>query len=117
MVAAKRESVSHIPPREGSCGASIQAQLRPNEHPSYKSQVLMIFLVEMPDEAAAKELQEISVKTRPTSYSMLGVANGKFFCLVIGRSFQQGVPSFETPETLPRFAPGITEILRRYLNK
>jgi hypothetical protein len=93
------------------------AQLRPNEHPSYKSQMLMIFLVEMPDEAAAKELQDISVKTRSASYSMLGIVNGKLFCLVVGRSVQQGVPSVETPESLPRFAPGITEILRRYSSK
>lgn len=98
-------------------GASIHANLRPNEHPSYKSQVLMIFLVEMPDEAAAKELQDISVKRRPTSYSIVGVTTGKLFCLVVGESFQQGVPSFETPESLPRFAPGITEILRRYSSK
>ena len=98
-------------------GASVMAQPRPNEHPSYKSQMLMIFLVEMPDEAAAKELQDISVKTRPASYSMLGIVNGKLFCLVVGRSVQQGVPSFETPESLPRFAPGITEILRRYSSK
>ncbi len=98
-------------------GASISAGLRPNEDPSYKSQMLSIFLVEMPDEAAAKELQEISIKTRPAGYSMLGLVNGKFFCLVIGRSFQHGVPSFETPESLRRFAPGITEILRRYSSK
>lgn len=98
-------------------GASIFAKLRPNEHPSYKSQALMIFLVEMPDEGAVKELQEISVKTRPAGYSMLGVANGKLFCLVVGRSFEQGVASFETPETLPRFTTGITEILRRYSSK
>lgn len=98
-------------------GASIMADLRPNEHPSYKSQKLMIFLVEMSDQDAAKELQEISVRTRPASYSMLGIVSGKLFCLVIGRSVQQGVPSFETPETLPRFAPGIVEILRRYSGK
>jgi hypothetical protein len=98
-------------------GASVLAELRPNEHPSYKSQMLMIFLVEMPDEAAAKELQDISVKTRAASYSMLGIVNGKLFCLVVGRSVQQGVASFETPESLPRFAPGITEILRRYSGK
>ncbi len=97
--------------------ASIMAELRPNEHPSYKSQMLMIFLVEMPDEGAVKDLQDISVKTRPASYSMLGVLNGKLFCLVVARSVQQGVPSFETRESLPRFAPGITEILHRYSSR
>jgi hypothetical protein len=97
-------------------GAHIFAQLRANEYPSYKSHVLMIFLVEMPDEGAVRELREISAKTRPADYSMLGVANGKLFCLVIGRSFELGVPSLETPKTLRRFTSGITEILRRYSN-
>jgi len=95
-------------------GASIHGNLRPNEHPTYKSQVLMIFLVEMDDERAAQELQEMSRKKKPANYSMVGVSNGKLFCLVIGESFEQGVAAFETPETLPRFAKGITEILGRY---
>jgi hypothetical protein len=98
-------------------GASIHANLRPNEHPTYKSQVLLIFLVEMNDEGAAKELQEMSVKKRPSNYSMVGVSSGKLFCLLIGESFEQGVAAFETPKTLPRFAAGITEILSRYSNK
>lgn len=93
--------------------ASIDAKLRPSEHPSYKSQVLMIFLVEM-DERSAKELQEMSVKKRPTTYSMLGISSGKLFCLVVGRSFEQGVASVETTASLQRFVPAITEILSRY---
>lgn len=95
-------------------GGSVHATLRPNEHPTYKSQVLMIFLVEMGDERAAKELQDMSVKKQSDKYSMVGVSNGKLFCLVIGESFEQGVAAFETPQTLPRFAPGIKEILGRY---
>lgn len=98
-------------------GGSIHAKLRPNEHPSYESQVLMIFLVEMQDERAAKELQEMSVRKRPTEYSMVGVSNGKLFCLVIGESFQQGVASVETAESLARFKAGIKEILGRYSSK
>jgi hypothetical protein len=48
---------------------------------------------------------------------MIGIAEGKLFCLVIGESFEQAVESFETSESLRRFENGITEILRRYSKK
>jgi len=95
-------------------GGTIHADLRPNEHPSYKSQVLMIFLVEMADERAAQELQEMSVRKRPANYSMVGISSGKLFCLVVGESFEQGVTSVENALSLQRFVPGIREILSRY---
>ena len=95
-------------------GATIHGELRPNEHPTYRSQVLMLFLVETEDASAAQDLLEMSRKKRPTSYSMVAVAEDRLFCLVIGRSFQQGVASFETQESLQRFSPVITEVLKRY---
>ena len=95
-------------------GASVHGELRPNEHPTYKSQILMIFLVEMEDSAAARELLEMSKRERPTRYSMVGVSEGKLFCLVIGKSFVQGVESFETPQSLQRFSTLITEVLKKY---
>jgi len=45
---------------------------------------------------------------------MFGVAAGKLFCLVIGKSIEQGVASFETPEKLQRFAAPVTEVLKRF---
>lgn len=95
-------------------GGTINADLRPNEHPTYKSQTLMIFLVEMADERAVQELQEMSVRKRPADYSMVGISSGKLFCLVVGESFEQGVASVESAASLQRFAPGIKEILNRY---
>ena len=98
-------------------GASVHADLRPNEHPTYRSQVLMVWLVEVKDERVAQELLGMSRQKKPTGYSMIGIAEGRLFCLVVARSFVQGVDSFETSESLPRFAKGITEILRRYSKK
>lgn len=95
-------------------GASISGDLRPNEHPSHISQALMLFLVEMEDSRSAQELLEMSKKKRPDDYSMLGVAEGKLFCLVVGRSIQQGVASFETPEKLKRFAVPVAEVLKKF---
>jgi hypothetical protein len=98
-------------------GASVHAKLRPNEHPKSASQVLMIFLVEVNDESVAQELLGMTKQKKPTNYSMIGIAEGTLFCLVVGESFEHGVESFETSESLPRFANGITEILRRYSKK
>jgi hypothetical protein len=77
----------------------------------------MIFLVEVNDERVAQELLDLSRKKRPKNYSMIGIAEGTLFCLVIAESFEHGVESFETSESVPRFANGITEILRRYSKK
>jgi hypothetical protein len=96
-------------------GASINGQLRPKEDPSYASQFLVFFLVETADESTAQTLLDLSGKKKPSDYSMLGIAHGKLFCLVVGRSFVAGVNSFETPETLVRFSKGIKEILSRNL--
>jgi hypothetical protein len=95
-------------------GASISGDLRPNEHPSHSSQALMVFLVEMEDSRSAQELLEMSKRKRPDDYSMVGVAEGKLFCLVVGRSIQQGVASFETAQSLQRFAAPVAEVLKRF---
>ena len=100
-----------------TAGATVHADLRPNEHPTYKSQGLTVFLVEVEDERVAQELLGMSRKKKPTNYSMIGIAEGSLFCLVVGESFEQCVESFETSESLPRFAKGISEILRRYSKK
>lgn len=95
-------------------GASIHGNLRPNEAPSYKSQVLMVFLVEMEDSRATQELLEMSKMKHASKYSMLGVSEGRLFCLLVGRSIDQGVASFETSERLQRFSSAITEVLKRH---
>lgn len=94
-------------------GASIFAKLRPNEHPTHESHILMIFLVEVEDERAAQELLDMSKKKRPTDYALIGVSEQRLFCLIIARSWQ-GVPTFETAETLQRLTPGIAAILKTY---
>jgi len=77
----------------------------------------MVFLVEVEDERVAQELLDMSGKKRPTNYSMIGVADGRLFCLVVAESLEQGVESFETSESLLRFEKGIIEVLRKYSKK
>ncbi|HKS39959.1 MAG TPA: hypothetical protein VJX74_05045, partial [Blastocatellia bacterium] len=96
-------------------GASIHGRLRPKEDPSYESHILMIFLVEVEDESTAQTLLELSQKKKHTDYSMIGIAQDRLFCLVVARSFVQGVKSFETPESTARFSKGIKDILSKNL--
>lgn len=98
-------------------GASIFAPLRPEAHPESRSQVLMIFLVEMPDESAAQKLLAISKNKRPSDYAMLGLAQGKLFCLIVARSFVVEVKSIETSESVSRFSDGIGRVLAKYAEK
>jgi hypothetical protein len=96
--------------------ATIDGRLRPHEHPEHERQWLTIFLVEVAEESAAQTLLDLSNQKKPTDYCMLGLAEGKLFCLVVERSYVPG-NAFETPDSLARFSPGITRILRRYAGK
>jgi len=98
-------------------GGSISAKLRPNQHPNHDSQMLVIFVVEAQDEATAEELLLMSRKKKASDYSMAGVAEGRLFCLVVARSFVQGVESFETIDSVARFLPGIGRILRQKVSR
>ena len=74
----------------------------------------MVFLVEMEDSRAAQELMEMSKRKHPDDFALIGVSEGKLFCLLIGRSFEQRVASFETPEKMKRFAAPVAEVLTTY---
>jgi hypothetical protein len=97
-------------------GASISGKLRPNQHPDHEYQWFNIFLVEVSDESAAKTLLELSKKKNPADYCMLGLAEGKLFCLIVARSYE-GKKAFETSGSLARFSKGIAGILSRYAYK
>lgn len=94
--------------------ASIHARLRPNEHPSYQSQMLLVVVVETEDDEAARSLLEMCVNKKPSDYCMAGVSERRLFCLTVARSFVEGIESFETSESLSRFPRAISPILRRY---
>jgi hypothetical protein len=93
-------------------GARVDARLRPAEHPSYDSQMFVVFIVEANDDSAAQVLLDLS-KKKSAGYCILGVKEGRLFCLAVARSFVVGVESFETTESLSRFAKGLGNILRQ----
>ena len=98
-------------------GASVGGKLRPNEHPDHESQMFTVFLVEVADESVAKTLLELSKKKKHADYCMLGLAEGKLFCLVVARSLVADKKAFESSDSLARFSKGIAGILSRYAGK
>lgn len=98
-------------------GASVFGRLRPGVHPEHGAQILMVFLVETADESAARTLLALSKEKKPSEYGMFGLAQGKLFCLIVGRSFVDGVQSIETSESLARFSDGIGKVLANYATK
>lgn len=95
-------------------GASLSGHLRPDAHPNHVDQQLTVFLVEAADEAAARTLLDIASNGARRAHALVAAAEGPLFCLVVARSFVDGVPPYETQETLARFGPRVGEILRRH---
>jgi hypothetical protein len=98
-------------------GATISGKLRQNEHPDHDSQMFNVILVEVSDESVAKTLLELSKKKKHPDYCMLGLAEGKLFCLIVARSFDRDKKAFETSDSLARFSKGFAGILSRYAYK
>ena len=98
-------------------GATISGKLRQNEHPDHESQMFNVILVEVSDESVAKTLLELSKKEKHPDYCMLGLAEGKLFCLIVARSFDRDKKAFETSDSLARFSKGFAGILSRYAYK
>jgi len=98
-------------------GASIHARLRPTEHPSFESQTLMLFLIEVEDKTVADELLQMSRRKNVSDYGMIGIAEGSLYCLLVGRSFVGGVQSFETNDSLSRFLLPIARILKQHAGR
>jgi hypothetical protein len=80
---------------------------------------LLVSLHEMKSKAAARRLLEIARKKKfnPERECKVELAEGRLFCLVVAQPKWSDVPSYETPESLARFATPIGDILRRHTVK
>ena len=92
-------------------GALITARLSADKHAQASSQQFTVFLVEMDSPDSANILLKHSQSKKPNDYSMLGIAAGQIFCLVIARSFVQGVAAFEKDDSLNRFQKQIQQAI------
>jgi hypothetical protein len=98
-------------------GASISASLRPTEHPKHDSQQFTVFIMETSQTDDAKTLLRLSQTQDARGHSMIGVASGRLFSLIVARAFMDGVEAYETPKTIVRFEAGLTKLLDRYADK
>lgn len=97
-------------------GARIRGELRPGAHQPDGSQHLLIFVVELPNEEAVRGLIKSTHTLQPKNYSLLAISRGRLFSIVVGASFVDGVPAYETAERLGRFRAAIDAILVRYVD-
>lgn len=96
-------------------GASLSASLRPDKHADHDSQQFSVFLVEAANESDAQTLYQTAQANKSPNHSKLALARSRLFCLVVARSFVQGVDAYETNESLTRFSKGLDAILKRHL--
>lgn len=98
-------------------GATINACLRPNEHPKHAEQGFFVFIVETSQPDDAHTLLRLSQARDVQGHCMIGAAAGRLFALIVARSIMEGVEAYETPKTLARFEEGLTKVLAAYAGK
>jgi hypothetical protein len=94
--------------------ASVSGSLRPDESPGHGYQQFSVFPAELASESDSRRLLEIARRKKPSGYCMIALAEGRLFCLIVARSFFEGIAPFETQQSLTRFEMPMTEILRRH---
>jgi hypothetical protein len=100
--------------RSARAGASVHASFGKSPHDALDTQMLLAMFEEMSSESAARELLDIANRRKPKSFSMLALAEGRLFCLVVARSTEEGVEQAETDESIRRFRAPLSEIMRRH---
>jgi len=95
-------------------GATVSASLHPEKHAEHYSQQFTVFLVETANESDAQTLYEVAAANKSTNHCRLALARSRLFCLVVARSFVDGVDAYETNESLMRFCNGLAAILERH---
>ena len=95
-------------------GAFVSASLHPDKHAEHDSQQFTVFLVETAYESDAQSLLKLAESNKSSNHCKTALANSRLFCLVVARSFVDGVDAYETSESLTRFSDGLAAILERH---
>lgn len=114
LLAGQSRSIPELRTVRG--GARIVGELRPGAHQPDGSQHLLVFVVELPNEGAVQGLIKHTQTLQPKNYSLLAVGRGRVFAIVVGASFVEGVPAYETPTSLARFEAAIDAVLVRHVD-
>ncbi|HWT04532.1 MAG TPA: hypothetical protein VN224_02145 [Xanthomonadales bacterium] len=101
--------------------ATVHAALRPgvagDGYP--ESRGIIIFVAELADVPSASALVRIAEAKSaiPSDIALLGAGAGRLFCLIVARSFVQGVAPVETSQSLRRFEPRVSASLRGFAHE
>ena len=94
--------------------ATIYASLRPGVLPRRKTQSLHVFLVELATGQDARTLQDASRQVRHRKAALLGLAEGRLFCLLVAEPAFSFAMLYETAERLARFDAPLRAVLSRH---
>jgi len=102
-------------------GAIVRATMklpdeaRPTPPMYYEARALMVFLIDVREDAAEALLRIARAKREGwEEVALLGVRNERVFCLLVARSYVAGVPPVETWRSVQRFEEPIAAILRAH---
>lgn len=83
--------------------ASVNGSLHPDAHERADAQSLLIFIVETRSEQDAASLHALAARNAADEFATIALHREQLFALIVARSFEVGVPSFETRESIKRF--------------
>lgn len=92
-------------------GVSVLGTLRDGEHERAAVQSLHVFIMETASDADAAALEQLAASGPFFEPATFVLRHQRVFLLAAGRSFQEGVPSYETPEKIRRFEDGFRRAL------
>jgi hypothetical protein len=93
--------------------ASVDGSLHPDAHERADAQSLLIFIVEARTEQDAASLHTLAASGPPDEPATITLHKDRLFALIVARSFEVGVPSYETRESIKRFEGPLRTALER----
>lgn len=100
---------------DAPAGVSVSGFLRSELRHKEEGHSVLVFLVECADETRASQLEGFARDAKHSSHAVIGCAEGRLFCVVVGHSMMHGVQPVETASSLSRFTSGISAAMRRAL--
>lgn len=79
------------------------------------SQAFIVYLLETDNDDDARTLATIAKRKNAAGQGVAGLAEGRLFALVVGRSFVVGHDPYESAESLRRFLPDLQKILQSFV--
>lgn len=109
---AVREDAERILARSVAA-ASVYGSLHPHAHERANAQLLLIFIVEARSEQDATNLHALAASGPFDEPATLTLHKDRLFSLIVARSFEVGVPSYETSESIKRFEGPVRAALEK----